>query len=45
MRRQMLSQDNPGELSVDCGERLFYAKRGPKQTWLEQCDLGKVRAK
>jgi L-cysteine S-thiosulfotransferase len=39
--RQMLAQDNPGELWVERGERLFYAKRGPKQASLEQCDLGK----
>ncbi|MES2562888.1 MAG: sulfur oxidation c-type cytochrome SoxA [Pseudomonadota bacterium] len=39
--RQMLAQDNPGELWVGRGERLFYAKRGLKQASLEQCDLGR----
>jgi hypothetical protein len=27
--RQMLAQDNPGELWVERGARLFYEKRGP----------------
>jgi L-cysteine S-thiosulfotransferase len=39
--RQMLAADNPGELWVERGERLFYATRGPKQTSLAQCDLGR----
>src|SRR5215212_11696233 len=38
--RQMLAEDNPGELWVARGERLFYDKRGPKAASLEQCDLG-----
>jgi sulfur-oxidizing protein SoxA len=38
--RQMLAQDNPGELWVQRGERLFYEKRGPKAASLERCDLG-----
>ena len=38
--RQMLAEDNPGDLWVERGERLFYAKRGPKQASLERCDLG-----
>ena len=38
--RQMLAEDNPGELWVQRGERLFYEKRGPKGASLERCDLG-----
>lgn len=38
--RQMLAEDNPGELWVARGERLFHEKRGPKQVSLERCDLG-----
>src|SRR5688572_29622930 len=38
--RQMLAEDNPGELWVQRGERLFYEKRGPKAASLERCDLG-----
>jgi L-cysteine S-thiosulfotransferase len=38
--RQLLAEDNPGELWVQRGEKLFYAKRGPKQASLEQCDFG-----
>jgi L-cysteine S-thiosulfotransferase len=38
--RKMLAEDNPGELWVDQGKRLFHEKRGPKQASLEQCDLG-----
>src|SRR5688572_22149074 len=38
--RQMLAEDNPGELWVERGRQLFYAKRGPKQASLESCDLG-----
>ena len=38
--RQMLAEDNPGELWVERGQRLFYAKRGPKKASLEACDLG-----
>ena len=38
--RQMLAEDNPGELWVQRGERLFFEKRGPKGASLERCDLG-----
>jgi sulfur-oxidizing protein SoxA len=38
--RQMLAEDNPGELWVQRGEALFREKRGPKQASLEQCDFG-----
>jgi len=38
--RQMLAEDNPGELWVLRGERLFHDKRGPKNASLEQCDFG-----
>jgi L-cysteine S-thiosulfotransferase len=38
--RQMLAEDNPGELWVQRGERLFYEKRGPRGVSLERCDLG-----
>lgn len=38
--RQMLAADNPGELWVLRGQKLFYERRGPKQASLEQCDLG-----
>jgi sulfur-oxidizing protein SoxA len=38
--RQMLAEDNPGELWVQRGERLFYEKRGPRAVSLERCDLG-----
>ena len=38
--RKMLAEDNPGELWVLRGERLFYEKRGPKNASLERCDLG-----
>lgn len=38
--RQMLAEDNPGELWVELGKRLFYEKRGPKNASLEQCDFG-----
>jgi L-cysteine S-thiosulfotransferase len=39
--RQMLAEDNPGELWVQRGERLFYEKRGPRAVSLERCDLGR----
>lgn len=32
---------NPGNLTVDRGERLFKEKRGPKNASLEKCDFGK----
>ena len=38
--RQMLAEDNPGELWVERGQRLFHARRGPKNASLEACDLG-----
>src|SRR5687768_10210749 len=38
--RQMLADDNPGELWIDQGKRLFHEKRGPKSVSLEQCDFG-----
>ncbi|HEX7788777.1 MAG TPA: sulfur oxidation c-type cytochrome SoxA [Methylomirabilota bacterium] len=38
--RQMLQEDNPGELWIDKGKALFREKRGPKQASLEQCDFG-----
>ena len=38
--RQMLAEDNPGELWVDQGKRLFHEKRGLKKASLEQCDFG-----
>jgi sulfur-oxidizing protein SoxA len=38
--RQMLAEDNPGELWVQRGQKLFHERRGPKQASLEQCDLG-----
>jgi sulfur-oxidizing protein SoxA len=38
--RQMLAEDNPGELWIDQGKALFYEKRGPKNASLEQCDFG-----
>ncbi len=38
--RQMLAEDNPGDLWIGRGEKLFYARRGPKGASLEQCDFG-----
>jgi sulfur-oxidizing protein SoxA len=38
--RQMLAEDNPGELWVERGQRLFHEKRGPAKATLERCDLG-----
>ena len=38
--RQMLAEDNPGDLWVERGERLFREKRGPKGASLELCDFG-----
>jgi sulfur-oxidizing protein SoxA len=38
--RQMLAEDNPGDLWVERGQRLFHEKRGPKHASLEACDLG-----
>jgi sulfur-oxidizing protein SoxA len=38
--RRMLAEDNPGELWVERGSRVFYEKRGSKKTSLEGCDFG-----
>jgi len=38
--RQMLMEDNPGELWIDQGKKLFHNKRGPKNASLEQCNFG-----
>jgi sulfur-oxidizing protein SoxA len=38
--RQMLAEDNPGDLWIERGERLLHEKRGPRQVSLEQCDFG-----
>lgn len=38
--RKMLAEDNPGDLWVERGQRLFNEKRGPKKASLEKCDLG-----
>ena len=38
--RQMLAEDNPGELWIERGKTLFYQRRGPKNASLEQCDFG-----
>lgn len=38
--RQLLQDGNPAELVVARGEALWKEKRGPKNTSLEQCDLG-----
>lgn len=38
--RQMLAEDNPGELWIERGDKLFHEKRGSKNASLEQCDLG-----
>jgi sulfur-oxidizing protein SoxA len=38
--RQMLAEDNPGELWVERGKRIFYERRGPKRASLEQCNFG-----
>jgi L-cysteine S-thiosulfotransferase len=38
--RQMLAEDNPGELWIEQGKTLFHEKRGPKNASLEQCDFG-----
>ena len=39
--RKMLEDGNPAELFEAKGENLWKTKRGPKNTSLEQCDLGK----
>ena len=38
--RQMLAEDNPGELWVERGKALFLQKRGPRNVSLERCDFG-----
>ena len=38
--RQMLAEDNPGELWIERGKTLFHEKRGPRNASLEQCDFG-----
>ncbi|MBI4195623.1 MAG: sulfur oxidation c-type cytochrome SoxA [Betaproteobacteria bacterium] len=38
--RKMLAEDNPGELWIERGKKLFHEKRGPKKASLEQCDFG-----
>jgi sulfur-oxidizing protein SoxA len=38
--RQMLAEDNPGDLWVERGKGLFHEKRGPKNASLDECDLG-----
>jgi sulfur-oxidizing protein SoxA len=38
--RKMLAEDNPGDLWVERGQRLYHEKRGPRQVSLERCDLG-----
>ena len=38
--RKMLAEDNPGELWIDRGKKLFHDKRGPKLASLERCDFG-----
>ena len=39
--RKMLEDGNPAELFEAKGEALWVQKRGPKNTTLERCDLGK----
>jgi sulfur-oxidizing protein SoxA len=39
--RQMLQDGNPADLFEAKGEGLWTQKRGPKNTSLEKCDLGK----
>ena len=38
--RQLLAEDNPGELWVQRGESLYREKRGPKAASLQDCDFG-----
>ena len=38
--RQMLAEDNPGDLWIDKGKALFFEKRGPRAVSLELCDFG-----
>jgi len=39
--RKLLEDGNPAELFEAKGEELWKAKRGPRNTSLERCDLGK----
>lgn len=39
--RQMLAEGNPAELWEAAGEEMWKTPAGPKNTSLEQCDLGK----
>jgi len=36
----MMMPDNPAYMVADDGEKLFKAKRGPKNASLEECDFG-----
>ena len=38
--RRMLAEDNPGELWIERGKKLFSEQRGPKNVSLERCDFG-----
>ena len=38
--RKLLAEDNPGDLWVERGKRVFYEQRGPKRASLEKCDFG-----
>lgn len=38
--RQMLADDNPGELWIARGESLYGQRRGPKNATLQACDFG-----
>lgn len=38
--RQMIAEDNPGDLWVIEGEKIFKEQRGPKHASLEKCDFG-----
>ncbi|MGZ8268710.1 MAG: sulfur oxidation c-type cytochrome SoxA, partial [Burkholderiales bacterium] len=40
LARQMLAEDNPGELWIERGKKLFAEKRGPNNVSLERCDFG-----
>lgn len=39
--RRILAEENPAELDIARGERLWRERRGPRQASLEGCDLGK----
>lgn len=38
--RQMLMEDNPGELWIDRGRKIFHERRGPRKASLDRCDFG-----